>query len=361
MNRALITVILSVMVVLTGFLTWAMFFDGTGGNPLLVFQGGEARAYRHVASSWEMRDGADTLHLASDYLAEYPEGKNSGKVRLIAANALYESGDAVSAKKYLVRYYVESPRDSLECADAAILLGRIQRDSGSYDAVSQNRMEDAVLEADAARKIELNSLLGYGYLYRKDYSSAVRAFSESSGEYARIGMARVYIDQGKYPEAIQEYLDFMQSYPASPHLSAVTNAFLRQASWYSGWLRGAKRDGEAKQYLEKIWKMFPETTFADDALISLAEISRDAKDDDAEALYLARAISNRVRKADERAFYLRAGLEYRQDKLSQALDDFDSVASGTEAGSVKKDAADWADLVRKELRYGRVGAVSAAR
>lgn len=358
MNRALLTVVLSILLVLTVFLTWAMFFEGTGGSPLTFFQGREARIYRQISSSWAMHDGAKALHLASDYLAEFPNGKNSGKVRLIAAAALYDQGEAGPAKKYLGEFFQTDGREATETADAAILLGRIQRDSGAYDAVIQNRLEDAVLQADGVRKTELSSLLGYGYLYRKDYSSAIRAFSESTGEYARIGMARVYIDQGHYPEAIQEYLAFLTSYPASSHVAAVTNAFLRQASWYAGWLRGARQNKLAAEYFEKIWKLFPETAQADEALLALSEIGRENKDDASEAFYLARALSNRVTNADKRALFERAAMEYRKGELGQALSDFESVANVGEKGRLEQDAADWAELVRKELRYGRAAAAS---
>ena len=346
MGRSFLYGVIGIVFVLLLVLSYFMFFqDG------LIFQKNETKIFQIIKMNYELNNNNKALDLSADFLALYPESKLKNKVIIIAASICYDKHDLESSKKYLGAFFKTMNYDNSELADAAIICGKILKEQEIFDPMILNNLEDAYLKISFEKRTELSVYLGYAYLYKKDYLSAIRYFNEAIGEYGIIGIARVYIEQGKYPEAIQEYQKYFSLYPVSINYHSVTNAFLKQTYYYANYLKQAKKNDEAVEFYLKIIQRFPNTHFSEESIYQIITIFYEMKDYTKAQYYIDKLLNNSVLLLDDHGLYQKAIIYYDLKKYQNSIQEFNKLLNNYPDSRLKESAKEWLVILYKGMKY----------
>lgn len=345
-----IAILVALVLAGVGVFTALFYFDSVDFKSF-SFSSGDQKLFRKITVSREMGRQGLILEYCTDFLSDYPESPLANRVRVIAADAFCTRGDYPQARRFLYQILGDKKADPETLIEAAVTLGRVIKDSGVTEPLAHNYLEDIYIRVPAETRRELSVSLAYSFLYRKDYLNAARYFNEAGGEYALIGSARIYIDQGRYPEAIQEYLKYMPLYPDSRNYSGVTNAFLKQCLYYAGWLKAAGQTDQALVYYGHIIRLFLHDPYADDALVESGRIYAARKNYKDALAHFDRALVNKATNADDRALYEKAGTLYDTGRKTEAAKAYQEVAARWPQSRYAKEALDWVGVIAKEMQY----------
>lgn len=346
------------LLLLTGIVSYFMFFSGTveWKNPLSsliphdIGRSKEDKLFTKIKISYELSEYEQCQKLITDFLSEYPESPARNKVYLYAAGIFYDRKDFGSVKKYCTRVLSDRKADNSDATSAVFLLGRVAREAEIADPVTLNYLENAYLTADPAGKPEIANLLGYQFLFKKDNLNAMKYFNLSIGEDAVIGRARVYIETGKYPEAIQEYQNYFPSAVQSDRFERVKTAFLKQTLYYAGKLTEAKRFSDAVRYYILIVNTFPSDESSDTALLKAAAVYAENRNYQTSLDFLEKTLKNTPKNGDEEALYDKGVIQYSMNRKAEAYQTFQSYLEKYPAGPYIRKTQEWLDIVTKELQ-----------
>jgi tetratricopeptide (TPR) repeat protein len=193
--------------------------------------------------------------------------------------------------------------------------------------------------------------LGYAYLFKKDYTQALIYFNNAGGEFSFAGRARSYIEQGKYQEAIQEYMNYFNAYSQGKIYDGMKKAFVKQALYYSDKLLEVKLVEKAESYLSKIAELFPKDDAADEALIKLSDLCLKTKKYDSALYYICKALNNNPTYYDDQALYQKGIILYQMNRKKEALDVFKDFKSRYPQSVCFSKADEWVKLIQKDLQY----------
>ncbi len=270
---------------------------------------------------------------------------------LRCATIFFQKKEFDISKNYIEEVVSSAHIDNDDYINAVILLGKIAKEYERFDPVTINYLEDAYFKADVIKRGEIAIYLGYANLYIKNYNDSLGFFNNASGEYSIIGRARVYIEQGKYPEAIQEYLNYFSSFPKSINFDNVKNAFLKQTLFYSEYLIQAKVYDKAIEYLLNIVNLFPKDDMSDSALLKIASIYSINKDYNTALNFINKALNNSVTAGDEEAYYQKALTYYEMNQKKESLVLFQEFKDRYPSGYYSQKTDEWIKLISKDLQY----------
>lgn len=311
----------------------------------------EETTCRKIEVAYDISDYAKALNLIADFLVDYPDSTCRSRVMTVAANILYAKGDYDGAKNYVAKVVSIPNVDVRDFVDSVIVLGKIQKQSRTYDPVAQNYLEDAYLKASPDKQPEIAEYLGYAYLYKKDYNTAVKYFSISIGEQSLIGRAEVYLAGGKPPEAIAEFENIFSLYPTCDSISNIQDRYVRVVSDYAKNLKIAGEYDRAVEYYLKIVNRFPAVPQADEALLAVAHIYYEHKRYEPALSFLDLALGNAVTNKDDEALYLRGLVEYDMNKKVEAIADFKKLTERYPQSEFVDEAKEWIDVITLEYQY----------
>ena len=361
MNRTERTIAIFAILCLVAFIagfSYLLFFSGKSAVSLQkigLFVPADEKAWQRVKVAYEMNDPKKALGYVEDFLVEYPNSKLRNKVLLTAANVFFDGKDYSGAKKYAVEVIDTLNRDdkksdSSDYVDAIILLGKIAKENGFYEPTVVNFLEDIYNKADEIKKSEIAIYLGYANLYQKNYTNALRFFNSVIGEFSIIGRARVYIDQNKYPEAIQEYLNYFASYPNSERFANVKAAFTKQTLFFADQLTRAKDYDRAVRYLLDVANAFPRDNSADEALVRTAKIYQANAKYDTALSFLNKALNNSAIEGDDQALFVKATVFYDAGKKSESARIFQELLDKYPRSLYGPKAREWKDVIAREAQ-----------
>jgi tetratricopeptide (TPR) repeat protein len=308
----------------------------------------EEKNLRRISISYEVSDYNKVLELGSDFLFNYPQSKNKNKILIKMAESFLQKKDFDRTRKYLREIFDSKEIDALDYSDAAIVLGKVARETEAYDTAAVNYLESAFIKANEAKRSEIANYLGYLYLYGKDYQGALKYFSQGSGELSIIGQSRVYIEKGDYPGAIREYLNFFNAYPKGVYFEAVKSAFLKQSLYYAEKLEEAKSYSEALNYLSNVVFLFPRDPSSEKACIEIVDIYNTKKEYAHALSYLNRAMVNSSSQ-NELVFYKKGLVLYEMNQKKKALEVFQKLKEQFPDRSYSKKSDEWIELISKEF------------
>ncbi len=344
MNRSekvLSTVILLVMLGLIGVFSYFLIIP--------QLKGGDEKLYHKISIASELSDYHKTLDLVSDFLVEYPDSELKNKVLIEAANSLYEKKEYSASRDYAIKVLGANELKNEDLVEAVLILGRILRDTQKYDSVTLDYLENAYLKVTDIKRQEVAVSLGYAYLYKKDYESALNRFNEAADEWSLIGQALVYLAQDKYDLAIARYEDYFARYESSPRFTQVRSEFLKNTYYYAGILQKKKRYEEALQYYLKIINRFRDSNYYDASLFQIAEIYYFNKKYENAMVFYEKVIENTVFYSDDAAYFRMATIYYEQDKKAKALVTFKKITQNYPGSSYTSQALEWIGLITKEM------------
>lgn len=361
MNRTERTIAIFAILCLVAFIigfSYLLFFSGKSTVSLQkmgIFVPADEKAWQRVKVAYEMNDPKKAMGYVEDFLVEFPNSKLRNKVTLTAATIFFENKDYSSAKKYALNVIDTLNKDdrkseSSDYIDAIILLGKVAKENGFYEPTVINFLEDVYMKADEGKRSEIAIYLGYANLYQKNYTNALRYFNSITGEYSIIGRARVYIDQNKYPEAIQEYLNYFTVYPKSERYENVRIAFIKQTLFYADQQTRAKDFDQAVRYLLNIVNYFPRDNSADEALVRIARIYQQNGNFNEALSFLNKALNNSVTESDDQALFVKGTVFYDQGKKSEAARTFQELADKYPKSLYYKKSMEWKDLIAQEAQ-----------
>jgi len=332
-----------VILFITGF-SFIMFqdrFTNTGKN--------ETALYHKITASYELKEYQKALAECSDFNAQYPDSTNKVTVMVIEAEIFFTINDIDKTRDIIQKIFSENRIENSDYVRASVLLGKITKNDGIYDPVAMNYLENAYLKAEGLQKMEIAGFLGYQALFNRDYKTAIKYFNISTGEEGIIGRARVYIDQGNYQAAIQEYMNFFIDYPDGARYGRVRNAFIKQSLYFAGNL---KKSGDFKrsiQYYLNIADMFPDDPSAYEALIKIADIYSINKNYQNAADFLDKACSIGCTNGIEEALYNKAVVYYQWGKKNESIKLFKELQQKYPSGSFSRKSGDWIELIKKDI------------
>lgn len=349
------------LLIFTAGLAYLLFFSGKSvslfrGKNFLSAVSGETRALQRAAVAYELRDEAKALEAVQDFLVDHPKSRFRNKATLIAANVFFDRKDYSGARKHalsvidtLSRSDAKSEASVDDYVDSIILLGKISKETGFFEPSVVNFLEDSYVKADAEKKSDIAVYLGYANLYAKNHTNALRYFNSVSGEWALIGRARVYIDQNKYPEAIQEYLNYFSTYPRSERWENVKYAFVRQSFFYADQLQKAGLFAQSVQYFLNVANYFPRDNAADEALVRAAEVYARHRDYSNALNFLNRALANSVTASDDRALYQKGLIYYQQGKMPESARVFQDLIDKHPKSALIPKSREWIRVMAREM------------
>jgi tetratricopeptide (TPR) repeat protein len=94
----------------------------------------------------ELGDNEKAVDLASDYLAEYPQGDYAESVYALSAGLLCEAGEYESARLYAAKVINNPSASDEDYARAVIVLGKVMESSQAFNSVTLNYLETAYLK-----------------------------------------------------------------------------------------------------------------------------------------------------------------------------------------------------------------------
>ncbi len=335
------TLILIIMLGLIGVFSYFLIFS--------QLKQGDEKMYQKIKISSELSDYQKTLDSISDFLVEYPQSPLKNKVMIQAAVTLYHKKDYNAARDYATKVLGENTLQNEDFVDAVQVLGWILRDTGKFDSITLDYLENAYLKVKDIKRQEVAVNLGYAYYFKKDMDDALLKFNEGTDEWALTGLALVYLAQEDYPQAIERYEEFFRRYPSSQRFTDVKQEFLKQTYYYAGILQSKKRYEEALQYYLRIVNRFRDTNFYDAALYQIGEIYyQNGKNTAAEDFY-QKVVNNTIFYSDDAAYFRLGTLAYEQDKKAKALAIFQKIMKDFPGSSFFNQSQDWINLISKEL------------
>jgi len=343
---------LLLLIVLTVIISYFLFSGFSGKSFLhlpIGFTSEEDKDFRKVEVFFNTRDYDKSINLALDFLSEFPESRHRFRVMTILAESFFNKREYSISEKYVMKVLADPHVDINSYVDANIIFGAIYREYEKFNPVVLHYLEDAYIKADRNEKLLLSTFIGYQYLYKKEYRTALRFFNESSGEEGIIGRARVYVEEGNYPGAIQEYANYFNSYPANERYTRVKQAFLKQSFYYADFLRKKKDYDMALKYYINVVNFFPKEKEADEALVKMAEIYEENKDYKNALFYFDRALNNAVTNSDESALYNKAKIYYETKNYREAISFFREFQSRFPSSLLSDKVAEWIDIATKEI------------
>jgi tetratricopeptide (TPR) repeat protein len=249
----------------------------------------------------------------------------------------------------IMKIFSDNRTDNSDFVTAAELLGEIGRDNGKYDPVVMNYLENAYLKSEGLQKPIIAGLLGYQALYSKDYKTAICYFNIASGEEGLIGRARVDIELGNYPDAIQEYLNYFSLCRAGERFERVRDAFIRQSLYYAGALKKAKDYKQAVQYYLNVVNTFPSDAAAGEGLLKVAGIYSITGGYQKSSDCLDKVLNSRFTNCFEEAVYDKAVLYYQWGKKNLSIKYFKELQEKYPSGIFGSKAQDWIILIKKDI------------
>ena len=232
-----------------------------------------------------------------------------------------------------------------------IVLGKILREVEKYDPVTVDYLENAYLKADAGKKTELAAFLGYAYLYKGDFQTSIKFFKNSVGEDAILGPAAVYIAQGIYSDAIQEYENYFSYYAHGKNQAEVVEKFHKQAYYYATVLKDSKMLDRALTYFYKVVNTFPGNSYADKALYEIADIYYKTKNQPNAIYIIDKILDNSNPECDPAAMFLKGQIWYELDRKTDAFKVFQDLSDHYPETAYGKRAGEWLDVIAKEFQY----------
>ncbi len=316
-----------------------------------IFNSGKSdeAMYNKIDAAFELKEYNKALDMSSDFNALYPDSRQRVKVMIIEAKVFYALKDFDKTRIIIQKIFADPIIDNNDFIQSADILGVLARDDGKYDPIVMNYLENAYLKSDTAQKTEIAGFLGYQSLFKKDYNSAIKYFNNSAGEEGIIGRARVYIEQGNYPVAIQEYLNYFNSYTGGERYERIKTAFIKQSFYYA---ESLKKNGEYRksiQYFFYVVNYFPADPSADEGLIKIADIYAINKDYKNAVDFLDKALNNNVTNGDEEALYDKAVIYYQWGKKNESIGLFKELKNKYSTGIFGKKSDDWIDLIKKDI------------
>lgn len=347
--------IISLFLFLIGFSYFIFFYDKAGINigefKFLSKDQKIEKSYQKIKSAYDVSDYDKALNLLSDFTVDYPDNRFIGNTYVIAASIFYQKKDYKNSRKYVEKALQIPNIDNDAYVDAAVLLGRILREYEMADPAGLSYLENAYLKAPDTRKSDISAFIGYQFLYKNDLTNAMVYFNNSSGEEGVIGRARVYIGSGKYPEAVQEYINYFNAYQKDERYGRVKDAFLKQSFYYADQLVQAGNTEKAKGYLLNIVNYFPMESIADDALIKISGIYENRKDYKNALLFINKALNNTPKDHDDIAAYQMAVILYEMNKKRDSIKAFQNYMEKYPGSLYREKAQEWVDIITKDIQY----------
>lgn len=350
-DRVIGIIAIVMMVALIGVFVYFMFFSKQTDVTVLFRSNAEQKIFQKIKVSYEVSDYDKALDLISDYLVDYPENNKTPRVMLIAANILLKKADYDGAKRYVVKVVSLDSATVDDIADAAVVLGAIMKETGQFDPDALNQLEDAYFKSPSTTKRDIAVFLGYAYLAKRDYQTAINYFNNSTGAYSLIGRAEVYIAQGKYAEAIQDYLNYFTQYPKTTYYTNIKADFLKHCYEYAESRQKLNYYGKAIEYYLKIINNFPDEQYADISLYKIATIYYDNKNLSSSLIFLDKVLNNTVVYSDDAAYFQKAIIYYEQNKKAQSLNEFKKLQDKFSTSTYTKKSWEWVELITKEMQY----------
>lgn len=335
------TLILLVMLGLIGVFSYFLIFS--------QLKQADQKMYQKILIASDLSDFDKTLEHISDFLVEYPDSAYRNKVMVQAAVTLYRKKDYSAAREYAIRVLGSENLPHEEFVDAVLVLGWILRDTGKFDSITLDYLENAYLKVRDVKRQDVAVELGFAYLYKKDYENALSRFNEGTDEWALTGQYMVYLAQDNYPLAIDRFEEFFRRFPASERFAEVKQEFLKHTYYYAGTLQTRKRYEEALQYYLKIVNQFRDTNFYDAALFQIGEIYYLNRKYSAAEEFYNRVTANTIFYSDDAALFRLGELAYEQDKKARALSTFQKIIKDYPASGYLDQSREWARLISKEL------------
>ncbi|NPV02154.1 MAG: tetratricopeptide repeat protein [Brevinematales bacterium] len=335
-------IIVFFLIVIIGILSYFLFFQ----KPL-----DDEKVFQKIKVSYEVGDYPLCIDLVTHMIVDYPESKYLNTAITYGANLLYMKKDYDGARKYVEKVVTAKNVTAAEFVDAVIVLGKILREVEKYDPVTVDYLEDAYLKADKGTKPELAAYLGYAYLYKRDYTNAIKFFKNTVGEDAILGPAAVFIAEGIYSDALQEYDNYFNYYAAGKNYDQIVERYLKQCFYYARTLKDAKMSERALTYFYKVVNKFPGNSYADRALYEIADIYYTGKSF-ANSLYIIdKILANSNPECDPAALFLEGQIYYETGKKAESYKAFQEVRDHYPETAYGKRAIEWIEVISKEFQY----------
>lgn len=333
-----------------------LFFSGKIGKDWAIrvapySEQSEETIYKKIEVAYDISDYDKALNLIGDFLVDYPESQYRSGVMVTAARILYSKGDYNGAKNYVAKVVVIPNVPVNDFVDAVVVLGKILKNGKVYDPVSLNYLEDAYLKAGPDKQPEVAVYLGYAYLYKKDYNTAIRYFSISVGEQSLLGRAEVYLAGGKTAEAIQEFENVFSLYPTCDAYEEIKARYVEVVYGFARNLRKTGQYDRAVEFYLKIVNRFPEDDTADRSLLEVAHVYYEHKRFEPALSFLDLALDNRPVVSDAEALYTRGLVYYDLNKKVQAIADFKKVIERFPQSEFVAESKEWIEVITLEFQY----------
>lgn len=336
-----------------GIISYFMFFADSNMSIRFIFnpKDKEQKYFEKIKLASDFTDNDRTIGLIEEFLMDYPDSSYKNKVLAIAAEILYQKKDYEMSKKYIEKVVSSVNSRSDEYVNAVITLGKIGLDLDYFDPVTVKYLEDAYLVADAAKKENLAVYLGFSYLFKKDYNHALLYFNQASGEFSFAGKARVYIEQGKYQEAFQEYLNYFSAFPKGNIYEGMKKAFIKQTIYYSDKLVQIKLPKKSIEYLSNLIGLFPKDNNINEVYLKISQIYQIMNENKNALLYLNKALQDSITNNDDLVLYNKAVLTYQMNQKKEALKLFHGFQDSYSQSSLNNHVSEWILLIQKDLEY----------
>lgn len=311
---------------------------------------GSEKLYRKIEIAYEMADYDSAVSSIAEYLSDYPSGADLAGVNAIAADILFERGDSDNARIYITRVVSDDDATDADLALAVVVLGKMMKQSGTFNSVTLNYLEDAYLRAPADYRSDLALYLAYAYLYKCDYSTAIGYFEAAMGDESLIGMAEVYLAQSKYAEAIAEYENFFALYPSSPLFEEAKESYIETCFLYAEKLSTAGAADLSIEYYLKVVNQFRTDVKADEALFEIAEVYYENYSYENAILFYDMVLDNAVTDYDDDSIFEKGLVYYESGELSSALSQFRTLIEQYSSSPFAGQAEEWKDLIILEMQ-----------
>lgn len=311
----------------------------------------DKRLLDKIKIAYEFNNTEKMNEYIAEFISNYPESQYKNEVLILASKFFFQNKEYKKSEKYIYIILSDNKLINNVYVEAANILGKIKNEYEIFDPVVVNYLENAYYKADPKLQSEININLGYQYLYKKDYKTAINYFSRNNDENSYIGLARVYIEMGNYPDAIEIYKKYFELFPYSEKYEKVKKAFLKQCFYYSKFLKDAKKYEMSILYFLTIVNTFPNEDYSDIALYEISDIYYINKDYNNALDFLNKVLVNQNTYYDEQALYKKAIVMYEISKKRESLQLFKKFKELYPASSLIKNVDDWIEIISKDLIY----------
>ncbi len=301
-----------------------------------------------------------TIRTVDELILNYPSSKYKIRARCYQGMAFMKIGKENWKREYLTlakNILITALQDYLnrqqfepgEFTEFVIAVGEANRSIGGSNQEIEYLLKKALALAPASHRNDLFVQLGYIALFRKNYHVAMNYFLKSNSELARIGMARAYVNMGKYEKAFRIYDEFVTYNKDSEYYPDVKKAYIKQAFH---WGKREFANGNfalSYKFLTRLTAHFPDIPQYAESQFIIAQAFFNKKAYKYARKYYKRIAVTRNEKFGDIALYKIGQSYYIEKQFRKAMEYFDKLIKTYPSSGYRKEAENYNKMIITEL------------